>query len=127
MFVFRNIHYLFLVIALLIISNSYGQQAVIKVLDKITNDPVPYAHICFEAVSSGGNQLVSHSSSKPIQKNPIEEINILELLEKLKENKPDELIPKVDSIIYHITPLLKFLAQNARDELQAVLRKISSK
>ena len=80
-----------------------------------------------EAVSSGGNQLVSHESSKPTQKKTIEEINILELLEKLKENKPEDLLPKVDSILYHITPLLKFLAENARDELQAVLRKISRK
>lgn len=53
MFGFRNIKFLFLIIALLIISTSYGQQATIKVLDKLTNDPVPYAHVCFESLSSG--------------------------------------------------------------------------
>lgn len=53
MFVFRNIQISFLAIALLIISTTYGQQAIIKVLDQKTNEPVPYAHVCFESVSSG--------------------------------------------------------------------------
>lgn len=53
MFVFRNIQCCFLIIASLIISSSFGQQAVIKVLDQKTNDPIPYAHVCFESVSSG--------------------------------------------------------------------------
>ena len=38
---------------MLIMSAGYGQQAVIKVLDKKTGDPVPYAHVCFESASSG--------------------------------------------------------------------------
>ena len=81
-----------------------------------------------EAVSSGGNCIVSHSMLNTIDiKKPPKDINIVELLEKLKENKPDELMPQIDSILYHITPLLSFLAVNARDKLQAVLRKISSK
>ncbi len=78
-----------------------------------------------QAVADGGNRVVSHASENaPLQK-PVEDINVLELLEKLKDNKPDELLPKVDSILYHITPLLKFLADNARSQLQAVLRQIS--
>jgi len=53
MFVFRYIQFLFLVAALLTVTTLFGQQAVIKVLDQKTSDPVPYAHVCFEAVSSG--------------------------------------------------------------------------
>ncbi len=53
MFVFRNIQFSFLIIALLVISSGFGQQAVIKVLDQKTNDPVPYAHVCFESLTSG--------------------------------------------------------------------------
>jgi len=53
MFVFRYIQFLFLVAALLTVTTFYGQQAVIKVLDQKTSDPVPYAHVCFEAISSG--------------------------------------------------------------------------
>lgn len=80
-----------------------------------------------EAVSNGGNQIISHASTKEISDEVIEDINILELLEKLKDNKPEELLPKINSILHHITPLLKFLAKNARNELQAVLRKLSDK
>lgn len=80
-----------------------------------------------EAISKGGNCIVSHTMNKTPLEKPIEDINILELLEKLKENKPEELLPKVDSILHHITPLLKFLAKNARNELQAVLRKLNEK
>ena len=80
-----------------------------------------------EAVSAGGNRIVSHSTDKEPSEKKIEDINILELLEKLKENKPEELLPKVDSILHHITPLLKFLAKNARSEFQAVLRKLNEK
>ena len=80
-----------------------------------------------EAVSAGGNRIVSHSTDKVPSQKQIEDINILELLEKLKENKPEELLPKVDSILHHITPLLKFLAKNARSEFQAVLRKLNEK
>lgn len=81
-----------------------------------------------EAQSAGGNRIITHSTVSKIdlEKQP-EDINIVELLEKLKENKPEELLPKIDSIIYHITPLLKFLADNARSKLQDVLRQISSK
>ena len=81
-----------------------------------------------EAQAAGGNRIVTHSTVNKIDiEQPHEEVNIVELLEKLKENKPEELIPQVDSIIYHITPLLKFLADNARSKLQNVLRQISSK
>jgi diguanylate cyclase (GGDEF)-like protein len=81
-----------------------------------------------EAQSAGGNRIVTHSTLSKIDiETPPEDINIVELLEKLKENKPEELLPQIDSIIYHITPLLKFLAINARDKLQDVLRQISSK
>ena len=80
-----------------------------------------------EAISAGGNRIVSHSTNKAPPKKQIEDINILELLEKLKDNKPEELLPKVDSILHHITPLLKFLAKNARSEFQAVLRKLNEK
>ena len=81
-----------------------------------------------QAVASGGNNVVCQSmrSDNKIEK-PAEEINIVELLEKLKENKPEELMPQIDAIIYHITPLISFLAVNAREKLQAMLRKISSK
>ena len=80
-----------------------------------------------EAISAGGNRIVSHATNKVPAKKQIEDINILELLEKLKDNKPEELLPKVDSILHHITPLLKFLAKNARSEFQAVLRKLNEK
>ena len=80
-----------------------------------------------EAVAKGGNCFVSHTTNETLIEKPIEDINILELLEKLKENKPEELLPKVDSILHHITPLLKFLAKHARSELQAVLRKLNEK
>lgn len=79
-----------------------------------------------EAKAAGGNRIVCHSTvSKVDIKKPQEEINIVELLLKLKENKPNELLPKIDAILYHITPLLKFLAVNARNKLQDVLRQIS--
>lgn len=80
-----------------------------------------------DAIAAGGNQIVSHATSKTTSNEVIEDINILELLEKLKDNKPEELLPKVNSILHHITPLLKFLAKNARNELQAVLRKLNEK
>ncbi len=53
MFVFRYIQFFFLITALLIVNIINGQQAVIKVLDQKTKNPVPYAHVCFESVSSG--------------------------------------------------------------------------
>lgn len=81
-----------------------------------------------EAKAAGGNRIVCHSTINKIDiKKPHKEINIVELLEKLKQNKPSELLPQVDAILYHITPLLKFLANNARNKLQAVLREISKK
>lgn len=81
-----------------------------------------------EAQSSGGNRVVAHSTlTKPSPEKQYEEINIVELLEKLKENKPEELLPKIDSILHHITPLLKFLVINARGKFQDILRQISSK
>jgi len=81
-----------------------------------------------EAVSAGGNRLVSHASATKTDTNKsIEDINIVELLEKLKENKPEELLPKIDSILHHITPLLKFLAINARGKFQEALRQLSKK
>ena len=81
-----------------------------------------------EAQTAGGNRIVTHSTVSKIDiEKPPEDINIVELLEKLKENKPEELLHQVDSIIYHITPLLKFLAKNARNEFQAALRKLNDK
>jgi len=81
-----------------------------------------------EAQAAGGNRIITHSTVNKIDlEKSHEDINIVELLEKLKENKPEELLPQIDSIIYHITPLLKFLADNARAKLQDVLRKISRK
>ncbi len=80
-----------------------------------------------KAITAGGNQIVSHTISKPVVATPAEDINILELLEKLKENNPEELLPKIDSILLHITPLLKFLALNAKDELQEILKKLNDK
>lgn len=81
-----------------------------------------------EAKTAGGNRIICHSTVNKIDiAKPHDDINIVELLEKLKENKPNELLSQVDAILYHITPLLKFLANNARDKLQAVLREISKK
>jgi diguanylate cyclase (GGDEF)-like protein len=81
-----------------------------------------------QAISAGGNRLIAHTSTNKTAANkPPEDINIIELLEKLKENKPEELLPKIDSILYHIKPLLKFLAINARDKFQEALRQISKK
>lgn len=80
-----------------------------------------------KAIAAGGNQIVSHTTAQTPSNDVIEDINILELLEQLKDNKPEELLPKINSIIHHITPLLKFLASNARSELQAVLRKLNDK
>ena len=79
------------------------------------------------AIAAGGNQVISHANSKPTQLKPVEDINILELLEKLKENNHKELLPKIDSILHHITPLLKFLAKNARSKFQTVLRQLNNK
>lgn len=81
-----------------------------------------------EAQTAGGNRIVTHSTVSNIDiEKPPEEINIVELLEKLKENKPEELLPNIDAILHHITPLLKFLIKNARVKLQAVLQQISGK
>jgi two-component system cell cycle response regulator len=81
-----------------------------------------------QAISAGGNRLIAHASTNKTAANkPPEDINIVELLEKLKDNKPEELLPKIDSILYHIKPLLKFLAINARDKFQEALRQISKK
>lgn len=81
-----------------------------------------------EAITAGGNRIICHSTVSKIDiKKPHEDINIVELLEKLKENKPEELLPQVDAILYHIAPLLKFLADNARDKFQTTLREISKK
>ena len=80
------------------------------------------------AISAGGNQVISHSDKKDIAiEETYEDIDLIALLAKLKENKPDDLLPQIDSILYHITPLLKFMADNAKEKLQAVLRQISSK
>jgi len=81
-----------------------------------------------EAKAAGGNRIICHSTVNKIDiKKPHKDINIVELLEKLKDNKPNELLPQVDAILYHIAPLLKFLAVNATAKLQAVLREISKK
>ena len=81
-----------------------------------------------EAQAAGGNRIVTHSTVNKIDiEKPHEEVNIVELLEKLKENKPEELLPQVDAIIYHIMPLLKFLAKNARSKLQDALRQLTNK
>ncbi len=81
-----------------------------------------------EAQSAGGNRIVTHSTVNKIDiEQQHEEVNIVELLEKLKENKPEELLPQVDAIIYHIMPLLKFLAKNARSKLQNALRQLTNK
>lgn len=80
-----------------------------------------------DAIAAGGNQIISHTTNKVILKKEVEDINILELLEELKKNKHEELLPKIDSILHHITPLLKFLAQNARSKFQNVLRGLNSK
>ena len=80
-----------------------------------------------DAIAAGGNQIISHTTNKVTLKKEVEDINILELLEELKKNKHEELLPKIDSILHHITPLLKFLAQNARSKFQNVLRGLNSK
>ena len=81
-----------------------------------------------EAQTAGGNRIVTHSTVSKIDiEKPPEDINIVELLEKLKENKPEELLPNIDAILHHITPLLKFLIKNARVKLQTVLQQISGK
>ena len=80
-----------------------------------------------DAIAAGGNQIISHTTNKATLKKEVEDINILELLEELKKNKHEELLPKIDSILHHITPLLKFLAQNARSKFQNVLRGLNSK
>ncbi len=48
-------------------------------------------------------------------------------IQGIKSYKNLELLPQVDAILYHITPLFKFLADNARNKLQSVLREISKK
>jgi len=81
-----------------------------------------------EAQAAGGNRIITHSTVNKIDlEKSHEDINIVELLEKLKENKPEELLPQVDAIIYHIMPLLKFLAKNARNKLQDALRQLNNK
>ena len=79
------------------------------------------------ALSAGGNSIVSHSSNQTSIKTPHENVDLIALLENLKQNKLDNILPKVDSILYHITPLLKFIADNERTKLQTVLRQISRK
>lgn len=81
-----------------------------------------------EAQAAGGNRIITHSTVNKIDiKKPHKEVNIVKLLEQLKENKPEELLPQVDAIIYHIMPLLKFLAVNARSKLQDALRQLTKK
>jgi len=81
-----------------------------------------------KAISAGGNHIVTHASSKKTAASkPTEDINIIDLLKKLKDNKPEELLSRIDSILLYITPLLKFLAANAREKFQKTLRQISKK
>jgi diguanylate cyclase (GGDEF)-like protein len=80
-----------------------------------------------DALAAGGNCIISHARTEMEVKTPLEEVNFLELLEKIKANNFDDILPKVDSILYHITPLLKFLADNERQKLQTLLRQISRK
>ena len=53
MFVFRQIQFLLLSVALLTGIITTGQKAVLKVLDLKTEKPVEFAHVCFESISSG--------------------------------------------------------------------------
>lgn len=76
MFVFRYIQILFLVIALLTTLGLSGQQAIITILDSKTNEPVPYAHACFEAISSG-SQMHSMTNELGEVKNEIKEKTLL--------------------------------------------------
>ncbi|MFK5914246.1 MAG: response regulator [Woeseiaceae bacterium] len=78
-----------------------------------------------QAIDAGGNKTTSFTAN-PTSK-PNDDINISELINKLKENKTAELLPQVGSILQSITPLLKFLADNAREDFQALLKKISQK
>ncbi|MBE0652975.1 MAG: TonB-dependent receptor plug domain-containing protein, partial [Bacteroidales bacterium] len=50
------INFFILMIALLTVCTTYGQQAVIKLIDARTGEPVPYAHVCFESVNNGQQQ-----------------------------------------------------------------------
>lgn len=52
MSVFRHIKFI-IIIVLLANTVVFGQQAIIKVVDQKTSEPIVYAHVCFESVKTG--------------------------------------------------------------------------
>jgi len=58
---------LFSLILLLADFHGYGQQAVVKVMDGKTGQPVPYAHVCFEPLDGGEkvHSITSDDGSAP--------------------------------------------------------------
>lgn len=56
MVISKYFHIFLTIFALLTVSVSNGQQAIIKVIDQKTGEPVLYAHACFEAIASGVQQ-----------------------------------------------------------------------
>ncbi len=60
--------------SLLAVASGYGQKAFIKVIDQKTNEPVPFAHVCFEGLKSGAPKysLTSLNGTVP---NAMEEVS----------------------------------------------------
>lgn len=80
-----------------------------------------------QAISKGGNCIISHSNNIVAVDATHEDVDFHEILNKLKENNADGILAKVDSILYQLKPLLKYIADNERKKLQILLREISRK
>lgn len=57
--------------ALLVYASGIGQQAMIKVVDDLTKEVVPFAHVCFES-TNGGEQVHNMTNLEGEVVNPIE-------------------------------------------------------
>lgn len=87
-----------------------------------------------EAVAKGGNCIVMQSNNDMTLDKVVSEtnsipaeINLNEMLAKLKENNEAEVLTSIDAILYQLKPLLKYIADNERKKLQLLLREISRK
>lgn len=80
-----------------------------------------------QAISKGGNCIVTHSNNIVAVDAIHEDVDFHEILNKLKDNNEDGISAKVDSILYQLKPLLKYIADNDRKKLQILLREISRK
>lgn len=83
-----------------------------------------------EAVAKGGNCIVIHSGNEVTVsdiESSTEEVDLNDILNKLKENNEEGILTRIDPILYQLKPLLKYIADNERKKLQILLREISRK